>query len=148
MWNFANVENIFIIILEEEFLNFEIWNLLISLLRFLSYRGFFKRKFLYLYYSIHLTPTNQKTKNQGLHVIDRKPPVSLSKKLIWLTLYFSSCFEKQKSCTECRNWASFMPGYYYSWNGPNHKDNPNRCHLHKKSILISGSFYKAAIFYI
>ena len=45
-----------------------------------------------------------------------------------------------------------MPGYYYSWNGPNgvgdNHQNPNRCHLHKKSKFFSGFFYLLVTFFI
>ena len=46
---------------------------------------------------------------------------------------YSKCKEKKDSCEECRKWASYMPGYFYTWYGPNAEDNPYKCALKKKS---------------
>merc|ERR1711973_602239 len=40
----------------------------------------------------------------------------------------ADCGEKKKSWKECRNWASFMPGSYWTWNPEN-----NRCGLKRNN---------------
>merc|ERR1711893_274931 len=44
----------------------------------------------------------------------------------------SNCAEQQPTCAECMNWAAYMPGYFYSWTGPNNRIK-NNCKLFKKT---------------
>merc|ERR1711893_576418 len=50
-----------------------------------------------------------------------------------LPLVESNCAEKKANCSECRNWAAYMPGYFYTWTGPNHDGRTNNCKLYKKT---------------